>query len=546
MELSPLWLPGRTTTSLGVGGVTPTGLAAAELWANQDCSSGSPATGGRDSAVSLRAAPGQGRAHQPLGQQLAVRVARVQRDDVVRRRCAWPPETAWIRACGRAQGRGLPPVVRGSRRRGRPHEGPDARAGSRSDPAREVAQGLLHGHRAGAVLRDQRPGRRQPRAGGGARDPVRSAAAIRALLSSFMTAQSSATLISAGSATGLAAPASLWGLLGVAAFSFTVPVHPRGRRRPLAAVHRVGPRRRRRGPRRGRPRAHPPAPSARPAVGAARGRRRRRRRRLPAAHLVRAHHRPGQPRRGRHRAAAGRDGDDGRPARPRAPTGGVLGHRGVGAVAAIGFASAQCGGFGALHWSDLLLFGAVVAAAIGYAEGGLLARELGAWQTISWALVLCAPLMVAADRRVRHRSRPPSGTPVAVGRVRLPGHRQHVPRLLRLVPRPRDRPDGPGQPGAARPARADHRLGRPAAGRAADLDHHRRRPGRHPLRRRRRPSAAGHGECSHYLNGVALSPWMGLVAPVNPIVVRDAAGCWAARLLHSAAGVTSSGRRADA
>jgi drug/metabolite transporter (DMT)-like permease len=68
---------------------------------------------------------------------------------------------------------------------------------------------------------------------------------------------------------------------------------------------------------------------------------------------------------------------------------------GVGAVAAIGFASAQWGGLGHLRWSDLLLFGAVVAAAIGYAEGGLLARELGAWQTISWALVLCSPLMVA-------------------------------------------------------------------------------------------------------------------------------------------------------
>ena len=67
---------------------------------------------------------------------------------------------------------------------------------------------------------------------------------------------------------------------------------------------------------------------------------------------------------------------------------------GVGAVAAIAFASAQGGGLGQLRWPDLLLFGAVVAAAVGYAEGGLLARELGAWQTISWALVLCSPLMV--------------------------------------------------------------------------------------------------------------------------------------------------------
>ena len=67
---------------------------------------------------------------------------------------------------------------------------------------------------------------------------------------------------------------------------------------------------------------------------------------------------------------------------------------GVGALAAMGFASVQWGGLGRLHWADLLLFGAVVAAATGYAEGGLLARELGAWQTVSWALVLFSPVMV--------------------------------------------------------------------------------------------------------------------------------------------------------
>ena len=67
---------------------------------------------------------------------------------------------------------------------------------------------------------------------------------------------------------------------------------------------------------------------------------------------------------------------------------------GVGALAAMTFASIQSGGLGHLHWADLLLFGAVLAVAIGYAEGGLLARELGAWQTVSWALVVCAPLMV--------------------------------------------------------------------------------------------------------------------------------------------------------
>ena len=66
----------------------------------------------------------------------------------------------------------------------------------------------------------------------------------------------------------------------------------------------------------------------------------------------------------------------------------------AGAVAAVVFASLQGGDVGRLQWADLLLFGAVVAAAVGYAEGGLLSRELGAWQTVSWALVLCAPVTV--------------------------------------------------------------------------------------------------------------------------------------------------------
>ncbi len=68
---------------------------------------------------------------------------------------------------------------------------------------------------------------------------------------------------------------------------------------------------------------------------------------------------------------------------------------GSGAIAAMLFASVQHGGLAPMAWSDLLLLGAVVAAAIGYAEGGLLARELGSWQTISWALVVASPLMVA-------------------------------------------------------------------------------------------------------------------------------------------------------
>jgi drug/metabolite transporter (DMT)-like permease len=83
---------------------------------------------------------------------------------------------------------------------------------------------------------------------------------------------------------------------------------------------------------------------------------------------------------------------------------------GLGTVAAVLFAAAQGGGPLRLHWADLMLLGAVLAAAVGYAEGGLLARELGAWQTVSWALVLCAPLMlVLAAFSVTRQS--PQATP---------------------------------------------------------------------------------------------------------------------------------------
>ncbi len=82
----------------------------------------------------------------------------------------------------------------------------------------------------------------------------------------------------------------------------------------------------------------------------------------------------------------------------------------AGTVAAVGFAAFTGTGFAGPHWSDLLLLAAVFAAAAGYAEGGLLARELGAWQTISWALVLSAPAM-AALTAVSVAQQPPSGSP---------------------------------------------------------------------------------------------------------------------------------------
>lgn len=49
---------------------------------------------------------------------------------------------------------------------------------------------------------------------------------------------------------------------------------------------------------------------------------------------------------------------------------------------------------GALAWADVALFGAVISAAVGYAEGARLSRTLGGLQVISWALVLSAPVLL--------------------------------------------------------------------------------------------------------------------------------------------------------
>jgi drug/metabolite transporter (DMT)-like permease len=66
----------------------------------------------------------------------------------------------------------------------------------------------------------------------------------------------------------------------------------------------------------------------------------------------------------------------------------------AGAAAAVAFALHQAGGLGAPSAADLLLFVAVIVCAVAYAEGGVLSRTLGSWQTISWALVVASPIML--------------------------------------------------------------------------------------------------------------------------------------------------------
>ncbi len=64
----------------------------------------------------------------------------------------------------------------------------------------------------------------------------------------------------------------------------------------------------------------------------------------------------------------------------------------VGVLAVLFFALSQ--GAGQLHPADLLLLLAVLLGGLGYAEGGRLAREMGGWRVICWALVLMAPFLV--------------------------------------------------------------------------------------------------------------------------------------------------------
>jgi len=64
---------------------------------------------------------------------------------------------------------------------------------------------------------------------------------------------------------------------------------------------------------------------------------------------------------------------------------------GIGGCLVAGFALTQ--GVSASPIGDLLMLAAVLLCGLGYAEGATLARRLGGWQVISWALVLSLPVM---------------------------------------------------------------------------------------------------------------------------------------------------------
>ncbi|MET3322216.1 UNVERIFIED_ORG: drug/metabolite transporter (DMT)-like permease [Peribacillus simplex] len=51
-------------------------------------------------------------------------------------------------------------------------------------------------------------------------------------------------------------------------------------------------------------------------------------------------------------------------------------------------------GFGQLQFADLALLSAVIILGLSYAEGGKLAKELGSWQVIAWAIMIGAPFFI--------------------------------------------------------------------------------------------------------------------------------------------------------
>jgi drug/metabolite transporter (DMT)-like permease len=62
----------------------------------------------------------------------------------------------------------------------------------------------------------------------------------------------------------------------------------------------------------------------------------------------------------------------------------------LGTLAVTGYALSR--GAGALHQTDLLLLASVLVAAVGYAEGGRIARDIPGWQVIAWGLLVALPL----------------------------------------------------------------------------------------------------------------------------------------------------------
>lgn len=63
----------------------------------------------------------------------------------------------------------------------------------------------------------------------------------------------------------------------------------------------------------------------------------------------------------------------------------------LGSICVVAYSLSE--GAGNLQFGDLLLFGAIICAAVGYAVGGNLSKQIGGWQVICWALVIALPFI---------------------------------------------------------------------------------------------------------------------------------------------------------
>jgi len=86
---------------------------------------------------------------------------------------------------------------------------------------------------------------------------------------------------------------------------------------------------------------------------------------------------------------------------------------GTGCVLAFAVLTGSVTGGAGLSAADLMLLGGVVLCAVGYAEGGVLARTLGGARTICWALVLSLPVNLVLSAAVLGASGWPAATPGA-------------------------------------------------------------------------------------------------------------------------------------
>ncbi len=84
---------------------------------------------------------------------------------------------------------------------------------------------------------------------------------------------------------------------------------------------------------------------------------------------------------------------------------------GAGVVAVLVFATVE--GAGRPQMADLLLLIAVFGGAVGYAEGGRIAREIGGFRVILWALVFCLPFLAVPIGWILATSGVPHGTHAA-------------------------------------------------------------------------------------------------------------------------------------